>query len=129
MSYTTFAYGDLQIDRKTLASGGHVTATVTLTNTGRFAGDEVAQLYLEPLAPTVPAPRWHLEGFQRISLAPGESRRLSFTVDATQFHHFTDEGAPFLDAGPYRIHLGGGQPDDPTSGCLHIELTLLEDSL
>ena len=129
LSYTTFAYGDLQIDRKTLASGGHVTATVTLTNTGRFAGDEVAQLYLEPLAPTVPAPRWHLEGFQRISLAPGESRRLSFTVDATQFHHFTDEGAPFLDAGPYRIHLGGGQPDDPTSGCLHIELTLLADSL
>ena len=124
MSYTTFCYSEMQLDRSMLSAGGSVTVRAMLTNNGSVAGDEVAQLYLQPLDPSVPAPRWHLEGFQRVRLAPGESRELVFTIMADQFRHYTDDGEPFLDAGPYRIHLGGGQPDDPHAACLHAELTL-----
>ena len=124
LSYTTFCYSEMQLDRSMLSAGESVTVRAMLTNTGSVAGDEVAQLYLQPLDPSVPAPRWHLEGFQRVRLAPGESRELVFTIMADQFRHYTDDGEPFLDAGPYRIHLGGGQPDDPHAGCLHADLTL-----
>jgi beta-glucosidase len=126
LSYTTFAYRQLRLDRTTLKAGESVTARVTLTNTGMVAGDDVAQLYLQPLAPSVPAPRWHLEGCQRVHLAPGESRDLSFTVKAEQFQHYTDGGQPFLDAGSYRIHIGGGQPDDPHAGGLHADLAIAQ---
>ncbi|MFA5206294.1 MAG: glycoside hydrolase family 3 N-terminal domain-containing protein [Lentisphaeria bacterium] len=124
LSYTTFAYSGLRLDRAALGADGEVTVRVTLANTGAVAGDEVAQLYLQPLAPSVPAPRWHLEGFQRVHLAPGERRELAFTVTAGQFRHYTDDGRPFLDPGPYRLHVGGGQPDDPQAGGRHADLTV-----
>ena len=122
LSYTTFAYSGLHLDCTALGAGGEVTVRVTLANTGAVAGDEVAQLYLQPLAPSVSAPRWHLEGFQRVHLAPGENLVLTFTVTTGQFQHYTDDGQPFLDAGPYRLHVGGGQPDDPHAGCQYADL-------
>lgn len=124
LSYTTFTYGKLQLDRTLLAADGTVTARVMLTNTGAVAGDEVAQFYVRSLTPSVTAPRWHLEGFQRVRLAPGESRELIFTVTARQFRHYTDDGRPFLDPGLYRLHVGGGQPDDPHAGCRHADLAV-----
>lgn len=125
LSYTTFAYSGLTVDRPTLRPGEALQVEVTVANTGRLAGDEVAQIYLEPLAPSVPAPRWHLEGFARVHLLPGESRLLRFEVKAAQFRHHTGEGEAFFDAGLYRIHAGGGQPDDPRAGSLAVEITLL----
>jgi len=110
LSYTTFAYEALTLSRKDLGAGDRLTVRATVRNTGDCAGDEVVQLYIEPLAPSVPAPKLHLEGVRRIHLASGGQTEVVFEVHADQFRHYRDDGVPFLDPGAYRIHVGGGQP-------------------
>ncbi|MFC1961002.1 glycoside hydrolase family 3 C-terminal domain-containing protein, partial [Chloroflexota bacterium] len=122
LSYTTFAYSDLQITsvgatggspapEPSITAGDSVTVNVTVTNTGDRAGDEVVQVYLRPLAASVPAPLRQLVGFKRVHLAPGARETISFAVGADQMALYDDAGHPFVDAGTYEIAVGGQQPD------------------
>ena len=111
LSYTRFRYSALKLSKKTIAAGAPVTASVTVKNVGKLEGDEVAQLYISHLDATVPVPRLHLEGFERVSrLRPGESRRIEFTLLPEQFAAYRDDGAPMIEPGRYAISIGGGQP-------------------
>jgi beta-glucosidase len=76
LSYTTFGYSDLRLD----PTADGVTVTVSVTNTGPVAGDEVVQLYARALDPPVPMPLRRLHGFERFRSAPGETRTITFTV-------------------------------------------------
>jgi beta-glucosidase len=80
LSYTTFALHDLHLSASSIAPDGSLTVSVDATNTGRVAGDEVVQLYLQDVASSVTRPVRELAGFQRVSLAPGETRTVSFVV-------------------------------------------------
>ena len=80
LSYTTFAIHDLRLSATSIAPDGSLTVSVDATNTGRVAGDEVVQLYLQDVASSVTRPVRELAGFQRVSLAPGETRTVSFGV-------------------------------------------------
>jgi beta-glucosidase len=80
LSYTTFDLGPVQLDRQALAPGGSLHATVRVTNTGNRAGTEVAQLYIRDEVADVSRPVRQLRGFQRVTLAPGESRSVTFTI-------------------------------------------------
>jgi len=96
---------------------------VTVTNTGKVAGDEIVQLYLK--FPHVKgAPNIALRGFQRIHLEPGASQKVHFELKSRDLGMVTDEGNPIVAQGDYTIRIGGGQPDTGAAGVtgkFHIE--------
>jgi beta-glucosidase len=110
LSYTTFSYSDLTLPTTPVNAGDPVTAEVTVTNTGKLAGDEVAQLYL--IFPDVKgAPLRALRAFQRVHLEPGASQKLRFELKGRDLGMVTEDGEPIIAAGKYTVSVGGGQPD------------------
>ncbi len=109
LSYTTFSYGPVSV---TPASGGAedgVRVDTDLRNSGDRRGDEVAQLYLTfPDRPGVP--NIALRGFQRVRLAPGESKRVAFDLSSRDLSAVDPQGARRVMAGDYRVFVGSGQP-------------------
>jgi beta-glucosidase len=109
LSYTTFSYSDLALPKEAIRAGSPLTAEVTVTNTGKREGDEVAQLYLS--FPSVPgAPLRALRGFQRVSLKPGESRKVRFELKDRDLSMVSEAGEPVIAEGAYTVSIGGGQP-------------------
>jgi beta-glucosidase len=80
LSYTTFALSDLAVGAETITAAGSQKVTVTVTNTGNRAGDEVVQVYVTDLAASVTRPVKQLRAFERVTLAPGASKTLAFTL-------------------------------------------------
>jgi len=110
LSYTTFAYSDLVVPEKTAAGSEEVKVKVTVTNTGKMAGDEVVQLYLTDEKASSPRPLRQLEGFKRISLEAGESRTLEFTLKSEQLSLINGNDNRVIEPGWFTIAVGGGQP-------------------
>jgi beta-glucosidase len=113
LSYTRFAYSDLQLDRDALGADGHLRITVKVKNTGRRAGDEVVQLYLHALqAPHARAIK-SLRGFQRIALKPGEERSVSFDITPRTDLRYYDVArhAYAVDPGRYQVQVGASSAD------------------
>ena len=88
LSYGQFEYRDLNLDRNHIQPGQTVTASVTVTNIGKHAGDEVAQLYIRQRHGSASRPVRELKGFQRISLAAGESRTLTFPLGPAELRYW-----------------------------------------
>lgn len=110
LSYTTFRYRNLKLKNSTIHAGDALTAEVEITNTGKRAGDEVAQLYLK--FPEVEgAPRKALRGFQRVHLNPGETRHVIFELKPRDLSMVTKDGDPTIASGKHQLFVGGGQPD------------------
>ncbi len=124
LSYTKFEYADLQISPSTAEAGQDVRIEATVRNTGDRSGDEVVQLYVSDVASSYPVPLRHLEGFERIHLEAGESRRLSFTLAPAQLAVYDDEGQRLVEPGALVISVGGGQPI-PNGGAHYVTGTLL----
>jgi beta-glucosidase len=110
LSYTTFSYSDLSLPSSPIAAGQPMTAEVTVTNTGRVAGDEVAQLYLS-FPDVAGAPIRALRGFQRLHLDPGQSERVHFDLKPRDLSMVTEAGEPIIPEGKYSVSIGGGQPN------------------
>jgi len=110
LSYTQFAYSDLRISKDRVHKDESVTIEVTLTNTGKMASDEVAELYLTHEGANDSEPLFALKGFQRVSLAPGASKRLSFVLTPEQLSLVDANGKSFVPAGKVRISVGGSLP-------------------
>jgi beta-glucosidase len=109
LSYTTFSYRGLRLLKKAIHAGDPFTAEVTVTNTGKSEGDEVAQLYLS--FPNVPgAPLRALRGFERVHLKPGESQKLRFELKDRDLSMVNEAGEPIITEGEYSLSIGGGQP-------------------
>jgi beta-glucosidase len=115
LSYTQFSYSDLSVPAQGIAAGEPVAADVTVTNTGKLAGDEVVQLYLR-FPPVKGAPRIALRGFQRIHLEPGASTKVHFELKARDLGVVTEDGNPIVAQGDYTISIGGGQPETGAPG-------------
>lgn len=109
LSYTTFTYSNLSIPEKIVA-GAKVAIKVTVTNTGKYAGDEVVQLYLNDEKASTPRPLRQLEGFERITLKPGESKVVEFTLDPRQFSIINNKDTRVIEPGYFTISVGGKQP-------------------
>ncbi|WP_443749842.1 glycoside hydrolase family 3 C-terminal domain-containing protein [Asticcacaulis solisilvae] len=107
LSYTTFAYAKPMLSATTLAAGKSVKATVSVSNTGKRDSDEVVELYI-----TKPgdAAKYALAGFSRVHLKAGETKPVSFTLDARALSQVDDKGVRAVVPGAYTISLGGGQP-------------------
>jgi beta-glucosidase len=123
LSYTKFNYSDLSVPAEPVAAGAPVNAEVTVTNTGKVAGDEVVQLYLKFPAVTG-APRIALRGFERIHLDSGASQKVHFQLKPRDLSMVTEDGNPIIAQGDYTMTIGGGQPETGApgvSGHLHID--------
>ncbi|WP_407499438.1 glycoside hydrolase family 3 C-terminal domain-containing protein [Elizabethkingia anophelis] len=88
LSYTTFEYGKVHADKAQIAQDGKITFTVSIKNTGKREGAEVAQLYISDLKSSAPRPVKELKGFEKINLKPGEQKEVSFTIDKSALSFF-----------------------------------------
>jgi beta-glucosidase len=88
LSYSTFSFSNIKVDKSHIAPGESITVSYTLTNTGKRAADEVAQLYIHQRSGTAARPVRELKGFQRVTLKAGESRTLSFTLNPSEMRYW-----------------------------------------
>jgi beta-glucosidase len=109
LSYTTFSYSGLTLASSELNAGDPLHAEVTVTNTGKSDGDEVAELYLT-FPDVAGAPLRALRGFKRVHLEAGASQKVEFDLKKRDLSMVTEAGDPIIAEGPYTITIGGGQP-------------------
>jgi beta-glucosidase len=110
LSYTTFSYSGLTLPKSPIKAGDPLTAEVTVTNTGKHEGDEIAQLYLS-FPKVAGAPLRALRGFNRVHLKAGESQTVRFELRDRDLSMVTEAGEPIIAEGKYSVSIGGGQPD------------------
>jgi beta-glucosidase len=109
LSYTRFHYDQLELPSE-LGARQELTVAARVTNVGKRAGDEVAQVYVAPQQREPRAPLRALAAFQRLHLAPGESRRIELRLAPEAFATINDQGTREYRPGVYRLSVGGGQP-------------------
>jgi beta-glucosidase len=111
LSYTTFQYRNLQLSSHRVQVGDSVDVSAEVGNVGARDGDEVVQLYVEDLEASCPVPSRDLRGFERLSLDPGEWRKISFTLRPRDLSLIDENGKRVLEPGRFRVTFGGSQPD------------------
>lgn len=112
LSYTRFEYGDLELSADAFAQGGELAVSFALTNSGDLAGSEVVQLYAHAAQSSVHRPEQELRAFTKVALAPGETRRVTLTLDDAAFAVYdTDAGKWIVEAGEFEIRLGASSRD------------------
>ena len=111
LSYTSFDYSDLNIDKD---------ITITVTNTGKCKGDEVVQLYLHQDQPSVVQPERQLKAFERITLEPGESRIVTFHLDRNDFAIVDADMKWSVEPGTYDVLIGASSADIRLKGTITI---------
>ena len=121
LSYTSFAYSNAKVSASQLTAGQPLQVEVDIKNTGSRPGDEVAQLYLTP-PQTAGAPLHALTGFQRVHLLPGQSRHLTYTLDARQLSFVDDKGVRADRNGDYKVFIGGSQPTEGEGATANFQI-------
>ncbi len=106
LSYTSFSYSDLVLSSSKAKGNQSVTASVTLTNTGVYEGKEVVQLYIRDVVGSITRPVSELKGFQKISLKPGESTKVSFTITPEDLKFYNYDLKYDWEAGDFEIMIG-----------------------
>lgn len=107
LSYTTFKYDDIRIAKSRIRPNEEVEVSVQVTNTGKRAGDEVVQMYIRDEVSSVTRPVKELKGFQRISLSPGESKRLTFRITPDKLEFYNREMKRVVEPGKFTVMIGG----------------------
>ena len=112
LSYTEFEYGKPVLDCEEMNQDGTVTVSVEVSNVGEREGQEVVQLYVGDRKSSLPRPLKELKGFSKISLAPGESRVVDFTVDRDDLSFFDPEKHEWVaEPGVFDIYIGAASDD------------------
>lgn len=106
LSYTTFAYSDLALDKTKLKPGEALTVSVTVKNTGTRAGQEIVQLYLTDLYASITPHNQRLKRFEKIPLAPGESKSVTFTLQPQDLAFIGRDHQPTIEAGEFKVAVG-----------------------
>jgi beta-glucosidase len=107
LSYTTYKYGDLRLSRKTVDEKDKLTVTVTVTNTGQRAGNEVVQLYLRDVVASITPPDKRLKRFAKVRLEPGQSRTLNFELGRDDLSFIGQDNRPVVEPGDFDVLVGG----------------------
>ena len=107
LSYTEFAYSEVKLDRREMKAEERITASVTVTNTGDVSGVETVQLYLRDPSASVVRPVRSLKGFQKVSLAPGESREVSFSIEEPMLRFYDIDMNYVSEPGRFEAYIGG----------------------
>jgi beta-glucosidase len=107
LSYTTFRYSRLSLGTKTLSSKGTVTAEITVTNTGSREGTETVLWFMSAHKGRISRPVKELKHFEQVSLKPGESAKMSFTITPDHLSYPDEKGKPILEPGTFSLMAGG----------------------
>ena len=113
LSYTTFSYSKLSL-QKEYATGTSFSISAEVTNTGKYDGEEVVQLYIKNKGASVPVPINSLKGFRRVALKKGETKKIEFRLAPQDFSVIDNNSKEVVEAGEYEISIGGGQPGNHT---------------
>jgi beta-glucosidase len=106
LSYTTFEYSNLKLNKKEINQGEAVSATVTVTNTGNFGGEEVVQLYLRDVVRSITPPKRQLKGFQKIMLEKGESKEVTITLSPDDLKFYNAQLEFVSEPGLFEVFVG-----------------------
>ena len=106
LSYTTFEYSPISISATEVAQGASLTAEVTVTNTGKVAGKEVVQMYLQDVVGSTTRPLRELKGFEKIALEPGESKTVTFEITPELMSHYNSDLEFVAEPGEFRVSIG-----------------------
>lgn len=121
LSYTTFAYSNIRVDRPRIGADGSVIISVDLKNTGRRSADEVVQLYLHQKTGTAARPVRELKGFQRVWLTAGQTRTLQFHVGSEELRYWNSSAKDWvIDASTYEVAVGG-DADAPFQASFEVQ--------
>jgi beta-glucosidase len=124
LSYTTFDYSNLIISRNDLNPGDSLKVSVTITNTGSVSGDEVPQLYIHHVSPSVKRPFKELRDFRRISLQPGESKTVTFSLAYNDLSFYDEISRTFVvEDGTVEIMIGSSSDDIRLSDQFQVQGT------
>jgi beta-glucosidase len=107
LSYSTFEYSGLSLDKDRLTLEQGILASVTVTNTGPYAGKETVQLYIQDLVGSVVRPVKELKGIQKVYLEPGESQTITFEIKEEMLRFFTAKRKFDSEKGTFRVYIGG----------------------
>lgn len=119
LSYTTFAYGELKLNKTTLMEGESIKATINVTNTGDFKATEIVQLYTHDIYASLARPVKELKGFERITLNPGESRDVTFSITPDMLRFYNSELEYVWEPGEFEVMAG---PDSEHLSTCKFEL-------
>ncbi|CAM3365290.1 beta-glucosidase BglX [Elizabethkingia occulta] len=111
LSYTSFGYSDVQLSKAQLSGNDQLTASITLTNNGKYDGNEVVQLYIRDMVGSVTRPVKELKGFQKVFLKAGESKKVSFTITPEDLKFYNSELKYDWEAGEFDIMIGTNSHD------------------
>lgn len=111
LSYTTFSYSDIRLNKSVLKMTEPLEVSVTVTNTGKVAGEEVVQLYTRDLAADIARPVEELKGFEKIRLEPGASKVVSFRLTADDLAYWNQDLKRKTDPGKFKVFVGGNSRD------------------
>jgi beta-glucosidase len=111
LSYTQFEITNLQLSAQHIRSNGQLTVSVDVRNTGQRAGDEVVQLYICDVAASITRPVKELKGFQRVTLQPGEKKRIEFTLGTQQLGFFDRTMRFVVEPGEFKVMVGSNSED------------------
>jgi beta-glucosidase len=111
LSYTKFKISDLQLSAPRIDANGKLTVSVEVENVGRRAGDEVVQLYIRDPVASMTRPVKELKGFQRVTLQPGEKRRIEFVLDREHLGFWNREMRYVVEPGEFRVMVGANSVD------------------
>lgn len=115
LSYTTFDYSDIKLSSNTLTKGKSITASVTLSNTGKYDGKEVVQLYTRDLVGSITRPVKELKGFQKVSLKAGESKTITFTISESDLKFYNSDLKFVAEPGDFQVFIGSNSRDVKTA--------------
>ena len=107
LSYTTFEYSNLKINKKTFSKGEKVEVSVDLKNTGKVTGKEVAQLYLHDEFASVAKPVKELKGFEMVELKAGETKTITFTLTDAELGFYNNQNEFVVEPGSFKVMVGG----------------------
>jgi beta-glucosidase len=119
LSYTTFALSNLHLSASSVARTGTLTVTADITNTGTRPGDDVVQLYIHDQVASILQPVRRLDGFQRVTLRPGQAQTVTFTLGPANLGFYNNQGQFAVEPGGFDVYVG-----DSSVGGLHDQFTV-----
>ena len=111
LSYTSFGYSDIKVSKNNLQGKEALTATVTLTNSGKIAGEEVVQLYIQDPEASISRPVKELKNFKKVMLQPGEKKEVSFNITTSDLMFYNSDLKYDWEPGDFIIYIGTDSKD------------------
>jgi len=111
LSYTTFSYSNISLDDSILQSGGKITASVNVTNTGTRKGKETVQMYIRQMVGSIARPVKELKGFKQITLEPGETQKVSFNISVEDLKFYNNDLKYVAEPGDFKLFIGTNSAD------------------